>query len=255
MPNILGTAMCLWGGIFAGAEAVGSVCLELSKNRQVSKWKKGYIRGILRQEVGWYDVNKPQELSTRMGESLVLIEKGLGAGTIGLLFLGVSQLITGLAIGFYFAWDLAAITTAAALITFAPASVYSMSALDKKTKMLGDAYGEAGGVASETLSGLRTVVSLGLEPTSLTRYERCLRGAERAVIATTKKLNFALSMMDASMFIVLGVPTLYATFKMYDEYKKTEFEYTFNDYDVCAHTCDPCAARPRPSATTPPPPP
>ena len=74
-------------------------------------------------------------------------------------------------------------------------------------------------------------------------------------LTTTKKLNFALSMMDASMFIVLGVPTLYATFKMYDEYKKTEFEYTFNDYDVCAHTCDPCAARPRPSATTPPPPP
>jgi ATP-binding cassette subfamily B (MDR/TAP) protein 1 len=66
-------------------EGIGTTCIEWSKNRQVAKWKKGYIKGILRQDVGWYDTNKPQELSTRMGESLVLIEKGLGSGTMGLI--------------------------------------------------------------------------------------------------------------------------------------------------------------------------
>ena len=69
-------AMCVFGAASMGVESIGGVCLELAKNRMITKWKKGYIKGVLRQEVGWYDVNKPQELSTRMGESLVLIEKG-----------------------------------------------------------------------------------------------------------------------------------------------------------------------------------
>ena len=72
-------------------EGVGTLLIELSKNRQVAKWKKGYIKGILRQDVGWYDVNKPQELSTRMGEALVQIEAGLGVGTMGLICAGGGQ--------------------------------------------------------------------------------------------------------------------------------------------------------------------
>ena len=196
--------MCVFGAASMGVECVGSTCFELSKNRMVAKWKKGYIKGVLRQEVGWYDVNKPQELSTRMGESLVLIEKGLGQSTVGMICMGLGQLVSGLAIGLVFKWDLALVSLATSLITFVPAAVYSMAALDKKTKMLADAYGEAGGVASEALSGLRTVVSLGLEPTSLSRYERCLRGAERAVIENTKKLHLSLSMFDASMCFILA---------------------------------------------------
>ena len=208
-------AMVIFGAASMGVECVGGTCLELAKNRMVAKWKKGYIKGVLRQEVGWYDVNKPQELSTRMGESLVLIEKGLGSGTMGLISMGLGQLVSGLVIGFIFKWDLALVTLGTSAITFVPAAVYSMAALDKKTKMLADAYGEAGGVASETLSGLRTVVSLGLEPASLSRYERCLRGAERAVIATTKKLHLSLSMFDASMYFILGAGADYLLLTTY----------------------------------------
>ena len=80
--------------------------------------------------------------------------------------MGLGQMISGLIIGFVFKWDLALVTLATSAITFVPAAVYTMSSLDRRTKMLAAAYGEAGGVASETLSGLRTVVSLGLEPAS-----------------------------------------------------------------------------------------
>eukprot|EP00966_Prymnesium_polylepis_P188984 4378772-Prymnesium_polylepis.1 len=57
---------------------VGAFFIDRAKYRQLAEWKKGYLKAILRQDVGWYDVNKPEELSSRMGESLVLIEKGLG---------------------------------------------------------------------------------------------------------------------------------------------------------------------------------
>ena len=82
------------GAVSALFEGVGTMCIELSKNRQVAKWKKGYIKGILRQDVGWYDVNKPQELSTRMGESLVHIESGLSIGTAGLFCAGLPSIVS-----------------------------------------------------------------------------------------------------------------------------------------------------------------
>jgi ATP-binding cassette subfamily B (MDR/TAP) protein 1 len=67
----------LFGVGTAAAEAAGSTAIENAKHRQITLWKKEYLKSILRQDVGWYDVNRPQELSTRMGESLVYIEKGL----------------------------------------------------------------------------------------------------------------------------------------------------------------------------------
>jgi hypothetical protein len=48
--------------------------------------------------VGWYDVNRPQELSTRMGESLVYIEKGLHSSN-GNIFSNAGQ-VRGCTAGF-----------------------------------------------------------------------------------------------------------------------------------------------------------
>ena len=83
--------LCILGGISFFLEGGGTAFIDLSKNRQIAEWKKGYIKGVLRQEVAWYDVNKPQELSTRMGEALVQIEAGLGVGTMGLICPGGGQ--------------------------------------------------------------------------------------------------------------------------------------------------------------------
>ena len=52
--------------------------------------------------------------------------------------------------------------------------------------------------SSKTVRRKSACTRVGLEPTSLTRYEKCLKSAERAVISTSKKINFALSTMDAS---------------------------------------------------------
>ena len=37
-------AMCLFGVAILGCEGIGMTCLELSKNRQVAKWRKSYIK-------------------------------------------------------------------------------------------------------------------------------------------------------------------------------------------------------------------
>jgi hypothetical protein len=46
-----------------------SVCMPsglkvMHTSRQSAMWRKTYLKAILRQDVGWYDVNKASELST-----------------------------------------------------------------------------------------------------------------------------------------------------------------------------------------------
>eukprot|EP00320_Phaeocystis_rex_P000386 CAMPEP_0119072242 /NCGR_PEP_ID=MMETSP1178-20130426/58239_1 /TAXON_ID=33656 /ORGANISM="unid sp, Strain CCMP2000" /LENGTH=521 /DNA_ID=CAMNT_0007054235 /DNA_START=64 /DNA_END=1626 /DNA_ORIENTATION=+ len=230
--------MCLLGAVSAALEGIGTACIELSKNRQIAKWKKGYIRGILRQDVGWYDVNRPQELSSRMGESLVHIESGLSINTAGLFCAGFGQFVTSTGIGIYYRWDLALVALATACVTYIPAMYYLFSALDKRTKSLADAYAGAGGVASEILSGFRTVASLGLEPSALERYKTQLVSTQQTVTASTRKIGFAVSAMNAGMYFTLGVASLYATFLFYWEYTDTTFAYSFREQPYCAHSCD-----------------
>ena len=149
-----------------------------------------------------------------------------------------AQALSGVAIGLYFKWDLALVALAVAVFTYTPAVIYLVGALDKRTKSLADAYAAAGGVASEVLSGLRTVTSLGLQPTLLEKYEVCLRGAEKAIIASNQKIAFAVALMNASMFYVLASGSLYTVYMLYKEYKDSEFEYSFGGDDYYAHSCD-----------------
>jgi len=83
------------------ANFASMICVETAKHRMVAEWKKAYVRAVLRQDVGWHDLNNAQELSTRMGESLVLIETGLGAASY-FLWQYLSSGLAGLSIGFLY---------------------------------------------------------------------------------------------------------------------------------------------------------
>jgi len=235
-------SMCYFGAASAVAEGLGTMLLKIAENRQMTMWKKEYLKSILRQDVGWYDTNRPQELSTRMGESLVHLEKGLHPGCLGAIFGGCATLFTGLVIGVIYKWDLALVTLALCLLSYVPAASYLFNALDKLTKRRADAYAGAGGVASESLSGLRTIASFGLEPVAIQRYEGHLNSAQTAVSKLMRSIAFALATMNSSMFYVLAVGAVYATFLIYNDYTRTGFGFEVPNGTVlteyCAYDCD-----------------
>ena len=41
----------------------------------IAKWKMGYLKAVLRQDVGWYDVSQPQRLASVMSAHLQNIEQ------------------------------------------------------------------------------------------------------------------------------------------------------------------------------------
>lgn len=62
------------------------------------------MKAVLRQDVGWFDVSNPQELTTKMSESIEAIYKGLD-GPSYMLFLSLGLSTMGFTIGFTRAWD------------------------------------------------------------------------------------------------------------------------------------------------------
>eukprot|EP00966_Prymnesium_polylepis_P145271 3354778-Prymnesium_polylepis.1 len=153
-------------------QVIAVFCADLTKYRQIATWKKGYLKSILRQDVGWYDVNKPQELSSRMGEALVVIEKGLGNTTLmGFQYLAMG--LAGLAIAFAYMWDVALVIMALSPVLLS-SMVGMVSVQSSSAKATMEAYGEAGGLSSEVLAATKTVASFGAEPPSIERYNRAL---------------------------------------------------------------------------------
>ena len=71
--------LCILGGISFFLEGGGTAFIDLSKNRQIAEWKKGYIKGVLRQEVAGY-------LTQELLERFAFDEVALTALLIAALF-------------------------------------------------------------------------------------------------------------------------------------------------------------------------
>ena len=146
------------------------------KERMTARWKMAYLKAIVRQDVGWYDTNNPEELSTRIGESIKNIEEGMASK----LFLGVEMVgmgIAGVVLTGWYRWDMAIIVIATSPIIMAAGALLT-NVQTTSTKKIQDAYAEAGGIAGEQLSAVRTVAALGIEDIGAARYSAKLSTAE-----------------------------------------------------------------------------
>jgi len=178
--NLIARNMVLLGaGCFVCAW-IGEASWKVSGLRQSAMWRKTYLTAILRQDIGWFDVNNPGELSSKIAESTQLIEEGIGS-KLGLGSRMLMQGLVGLAIAFYYAWDMALVLMAISPVAVFGAWFFSHSSTTAAGAM-SDAYAKAGGTANESLSELRTVAALGAETRQADKYASSLDDAKMAGI-------------------------------------------------------------------------
>ncbi|GAV01568.1 hypothetical protein RvY_12259 [Ramazzottius varieornatus] len=148
--------------------------------RQTHRIRLAYFRAIMRQDIGWYDVNKPSELATRLADDLGKIQSGIG-DKIALLFMGLSSFVAGFVIGFIYGWELTLV-----ILAFTPLLAFCASMMVKFSTSLSTKesleYAQAGSVAEEALSSIRTVAALGAEDRIVAKYTVNLQNAKRTGI-------------------------------------------------------------------------
>ena len=83
----------------------------VSASRMKRAWQKAVVKSILRQNVGWYDVSKPQELAGKQAEAVTNIHTALGP-QVFMAFNGLGLAAAGFYIGFWRAPQVSAIVLA-----------------------------------------------------------------------------------------------------------------------------------------------
>eukprot|EP01041_Mallomonas_annulata_P010883 gene10883-22722_t len=152
--------------IISGVAQVGF--WSIAGERQSQRIREKYVQSILRQEISWFDSCSAGQLAPKLANHCGTIQDGLGP-KVGEFVQYGAQIIASFVIGFYLSWKLAL-----ALLTVLPviaiAGYLMISATTSYMKQSSEQNAQAGGLATETLSSIRTITALNVQPDVISRY-------------------------------------------------------------------------------------
>lgn len=152
---------------------------------------------LLRQDATWFDRHRVGEVATRMNEDMERLREGMG-DKVGLFVHYLSTFATGFATGFAESWELTlVIMSVTPLLAFASAflgNMVSQSAAREQEK-----YAQAGGVAHEVLTRIRTVAAFCGQYGELRRYMAALDDGK----AASRRKYIAMAFGFGLTFVVL----------------------------------------------------
>jgi ATP-binding cassette subfamily B (MDR/TAP) protein 1 len=109
------------------------------------------------QEIGWFDVSKPSEISTRISSDTAAMQDALGEKVANFIH-NFATFIAGFVVGFVRGWQLTLVILAVSPLLMI-AGGFMARTISSMTKRGLEAYANAGGVAEESISNIRTVTT------------------------------------------------------------------------------------------------
>lgn len=179
----------------------------LQANRQKKVIRNEFFKSILRQDVGYYDVNKTGEINVRLGDDIEKIYHGM-SDKVSQLVMNLCRTIGSLVIAFVYSWKLT-------LVIFActPVMVISTTIMMKINQVYTekelDAYSKAGGIAEEVISSIRTVAAFGGQRKEVERYEDNLKLARSTGIKKSAFFGLSMGVMMLIMFSMYALAFWY----------------------------------------------
>lgn len=162
-----------------------------------------YLKGVLRQDAQHFDHAEPGAIALTLSDAAFDIQTGL-ADKFAAMLQGGFQFLGGFAVAFYFGPILSLILLS--LVPFLGIITYLLATYGVQDGVTGrKAYESAGGIASETLGNMRTIMSLNAETNRSTSYDSKLSTAERAAIKQGTGVASLTGLIFLVIFIMYGV--------------------------------------------------
>ncbi|EHA97327.1 Multidrug resistance protein 3, partial [Heterocephalus glaber] len=162
----------------------------LAAGRQIKKIRQKFFHSILRQEIGWFDINDITELNTRLTDDISKISEGIG-DKVGMFFQAVATFFAGFIVGFIRGWKLTLVVMAISPVLGVSTAVWA-KVLSRFSDMELAAYSKAGAVAEEALGAIRTVLAFGGQNKMLERYQKHLENAKKIGIKKVISANISM---------------------------------------------------------------
>jgi len=190
-------------------------CWSLTAARQAKRIRREYVKAVLSKEIGWFDLNDPMQIPTRVAEATTAIQEGMGRRLAdGLHF--VAMAIGGLVIGLVKGWELALVLLAFTPFIAATAFV-CMKAMQAATLSGIESYSKAGAIAQEALGNVRTVHSLNAIAHFVDRYDDEVVAATKAGIWKGFTVGWGTGVMYFAVFCTYAGGMFYGAVKVADD--------------------------------------
>ncbi|KAI8351787.1 P-loop containing nucleoside triphosphate hydrolase protein [Choanephora cucurbitarum] len=181
----------------------------LTGENQVRRIRNMYVHAILRQEMGWFDKAEEGSLTTRLATDTQLIQDGISE-KFGLLLMCAGQFITGFIVAFVKGWRLAVVmlATLPVLAGVGGAMGYFIT---KYTLKAQDSYADAGSIAEQVFSGIRTVYSFSLQSRFAALYDSKLIKAMQTGVKRGQVIGFGFGSFMFTLFATYGLAFWYGS--------------------------------------------
>ncbi|KAM6451004.1 ATP-dependent translocase ABCB1 [Liasis olivaceus] len=190
-------------------------CWTLAAGRQIKRIRQQFFHAIMRQEIGWFDVNDVGELNTRLIDDVSKINEGIG-DKIGMLMQGISAFLAGFIVGFTEGWKLTLVILAVSPVLGISAAVWA-KILSAFTNQELAAYAKAGSVAEEVLGAIRTVIAFGGQKKEIERYYKNLEDAKNIGIRKAMTTSISLGVAFLLIYASYALAFWYGTTLIIDE--------------------------------------
>ncbi|CAA3029270.1 ABC transporter B family member 13-like [Olea europaea subsp. europaea] len=154
----------------------GVVCWMQTGERQTARLRLKYLQSVLRKKIDFFDIEAgDKNIIYHISSDAMLVQDAIG-DKISHSLCYLSQFLVGFAVGFTLVWQLTLLTLAIVPLIAIAGGTYTiiMSTLSKKSEA---AYAEAGKVAEEVISHVRTVYSFVGEENAVEAYSKSLGNA------------------------------------------------------------------------------
>ncbi|CDF33364.1 unnamed protein product [Chondrus crispus] len=171
----------------------------IAANRIGNDLRKKFFDNLTRQDCNFYDDSEAGSLTHIVISDVNLIQGGIG-DKLCTAVQYFTTFVTGVIVGFAYGWKLTLLILGVTPILLVAGAVFGNASADATGDGLG-AYGEAGGVAQEVFSLIRTVTAFGGQEDELRRYEKSL---DKAYIASVKAAIASGFGLGTAMFCILS---------------------------------------------------
>ncbi|KAG7593128.1 ABC transporter type 1 transmembrane domain superfamily [Arabidopsis thaliana x Arabidopsis arenosa] len=190
---------------------IGVACWMQTGERQTARLRINYLKSILAKDITFFDTEaRDSNLIFHISSDAILVQDAIGDKTDHVLRY-LSQFIAGFVIGFLSVWQLTLLTLAVVPLIAVAGGGYAiiMSTISEKSET---AYADAGKVAEEVMSQVRTVYAFVGEEKAVKSYSNSLKKAlklgKRSGLAKGLGVGLTYSLLFCSWALLLWYASL-----------------------------------------------
>eukprot|EP01055_Gregarina_sp_Pseudo9_P000372 Gregarina_sp_Pseudo_9__371@NODE_123_length_4124_cov_11_292044_g115_i0_p1_GENE_NODE_123_length_4124_cov_11_292044_g115_i0NODE_123_length_4124_cov_11_292044_g115_i0_p1_ORF_typecomplete_len1300_score320_30ABC_membrane/PF00664_23/5_1e50ABC_membrane/PF00664_23/5e50ABC_tran/PF00005_27/1_3e43ABC_tran/PF00005_27/8_6e41SMC_N/PF02463_19/84SMC_N/PF02463_19/1_8e05SMC_N/PF02463_19/2_1e02SMC_N/PF02463_19/1e06AAA_21/PF13304_6/1_7e05AAA_21/PF13304_6/0_00042AAA/PF00004_29/0_0013AAA/PF00004_29/3_5e05AAA_15/PF1317 len=181
----------------------GAALMEQAAERQLKQLKAGFLDSIMRQEMAWFDKYDPGKLSSTLNENCVVIRDALGI-KFAQLFMFAGIFFGGYVTGLVRGWKMALVLSSS-LPLLAIGGFLMMKVMAQAGDKSRGEYAQAGSLAEETFSTIRSIIAFGLESRVIQRYNVFLTKSYRIGAKGAIKLGASIGFTFFIMFLTYSL--------------------------------------------------